>query len=142
MTKNEIPTTEEIELMNGTALVALYNKLQPSNPVKRFATRQDGIKRLIPIADAARKVLSAKASPAKAASKAVEHIDTTPKAKKTAKASGPKVESVAGFMKGLIVAGKTNAEVWTLAQAKFDLPDEKKSYPAWYRRDLTKRGEI
>lgn len=42
--------------------------------------------------------------------------------------------------RSLILAGKTNAEVWEVIQKKFNLDDKKKGYPAWYRMDLKRRG--
>lgn len=53
----ELPTTEQIELMSGKDLVITYNHFASTagqNPVKKFETREKGIKRLTAVADALR----------------------------------------------------------------------------------------
>ncbi len=42
----------------------------------------------------------------------------------------------------MVVAGKTNAEVFTALQEEFALPDSKRSYPAWYRNNAIKKGLV
>lgn len=42
----------------------------------------------------------------------------------------------------LIRAGKTNQEVWDLISVEFKLDDKKRLYPAWYRRELRRKGEL
>lgn len=42
----------------------------------------------------------------------------------------------------LIVAGKTNDEVWAAVKAEFKLDDGKKHYPAWYRGALRRQGKL
>ncbi len=57
----------------------------------------------------------------------------------------PKAEkkvSVSQAMRDLIIAGKTNDEVWAKVKEQFNLDDSKKHYPAWYRSDLKKKGLI
>lgn len=71
------------------------------------------------------------ATPAKKAKTPAE-----PKAPKEAK------RTVSSVARELIVAGKTNDEVWEALVKEFKLGDEKKSYPAWYRRDCIKKGLI
>lgn len=71
-------------------------------------------------------------------------------AAKPAKAkSAPKSEkqpttkrTVSTAARELIVAGKTNLEVWAIIQKEFDLDDSKKSYPAWYRSDCKRKGLV
>jgi len=58
-------------------------------------------------------------------------------AAKTEKAVRRTVSSVA---RELILAGKTNDEVWKALQSEFQLADSKKGYPCWYRADLRKKG--
>jgi hypothetical protein len=72
-----------------------------------------------------------------------------PKAKKQPKpdkAEVPKTaeakRTVTSVARELIVAGKTNEEVWDALVKEFKLDEGKKSYPAWYRRDCVKRGLI
>lgn len=50
--------------------------------------------------------------------------------------------TVSTVARELIVAGKTNLEVWAVIQKEFDLDDSKKSYPAWYRSDCRRKGLI
>ena len=50
--------------------------------------------------------------------------------------------TVSTVARELIVAGKTNVEVWAIIQKEFGLDDSKKSYPAWYRSDCKRKGLI
>lgn len=50
--------------------------------------------------------------------------------------------TVSTVARELIVAGKTNLEVWAIIQKEFDLDDSKKSYPAWYRSDCKRKGLV
>lgn len=66
-------------------------------------------------------------------------------AAKPAKKEAAKREAartVSTVARELIVAGKTNVEVWAIIQKEFDLDDSKKSYPAWYRSDCKRKGLI
>ncbi len=74
-------------------------------------------------------------APAKAPAKAV----AAAKAPAAPKAAKRTVSSVA---RDLIRAGKTNDEVFAALQAEFKLGADKKSYPAWYRSDLKRKGEV
>lgn len=58
-----------------------------------------------------------------------------PAAKKAAKRVG-----ISQTARDLILAGKTNAEVWAVLQAQFKLDDSKKHYPTWYRSELKRKG--
>lgn len=52
-----LPTAEQIELMSGKDLITTYNLFASTagqNPVKKFETREKGIKRLTAVADALR----------------------------------------------------------------------------------------
>ncbi len=40
----------------------------------------------------------------------------------------------------LIGMDKTNAEIWPIIRREYDLPDDKRWYPAWYRAELRRRG--
>lgn len=68
-----------------------------------------------------------------------------PAAKKTAapkgEAKAPR-ESAAAMFKELIMAGgKTDDQIFAAVQKKFGLDEKKRSYVAWYRNDLTKKGQ-
>lgn len=54
----------------------------------------------------------------------------------------PERVSVSSIAEGLIIAGKTNQEVWAVIKERFKLDDTKKSYPAWYRGRLRRKGII
>lgn len=62
-------------------------------------------------------------------------LPSTPAAKKAAKRVG-----ISQTARDLILAGKTNAEVWAVLQAQFKLDDGKKHYPTWYRSELKRKG--
>jgi len=51
-------------------------------------------------------------------------------------------ETVSGFIRQQIMLGLDNAKIFLLAQKKFGLSEDKKSYPAWYRGDLKRKGLI
>ncbi len=64
-------------------------------------------------------------------------------AKKAAKgAAKPKKESMASVAYEMIKAGKTNAEVRTVLEKKFSLPEEHAYYPSWYRSKLVQTNQI
>lgn len=42
----------------------------------------------------------------------------------------------------LILAGKTNQEVWAILKDSFNLDDGKKHYPTWYRSELKRKGML
>ena len=42
----------------------------------------------------------------------------------------------------LILAGKTNQEVWAELKAQFNLDDSKKHYPTWYRCEMKRKGQL
>ena len=72
-------------------------------------------------------------------------IESTPekkKAKKPASVVKEPKRTVSSVCRTLIAEGKTNEEVWETVRLLFDLPDSKKSYPAWYRADMKKKGLI
>lgn len=103
-----------------------------------------------------------KAEKVKAAKKAAEHkpnvapalavVKENKKAEKAAKEkpaqaakekpAKEKAETVASFMRRLIVEGKTNEEVFTEAVAKFGIGEEKKHYPSWYRCQLKRTAKV
>ena len=125
-------TDADLNGMSVAGLTALYNELTPAKPVKKFETKAIALARVKKALDAVRPV---------AKEEAPEHVGTKPAAKKVVKPLLVKAVSVSGRMRELIRAGKTNAVVWELCQKEFDLPDSKKSYPAWYRRELRLGGE-
>jgi hypothetical protein len=63
-------------------------------------------------------------------------------AQPAAKKSAGSKRTVSSVARELIVAGKTNDEVWSALQKEFKLDDSKKSYPAWYRRECKAKGLI
>lgn len=61
-----------------------------------------------------------------------------PKAAPAAK--GEKKVSCSAVARDLILAGKTNDEVWVVIAEQFKLDQKKRGYPAWYRFQLRKTG--
>ena len=47
---------------------------------------------------------------------------------------------VSSMARDLILAGKTNQEVWDVLKDAFNLDDSKKHYPTWYRCELKRKG--
>lgn len=62
-----------------------------------------------------------------------------PKAKQEPKARRVSVSSVA---EELLLAGKTNEEVFAVLKEKFKLDDSKKNYPSWYRCRLKRQKKL
>ena len=119
-------TEAQIELMSGGELAASYNALAQKlgiGTIKKFTDRPTGIKRLLAI------VNTAKAAAAKNASKP---------AKSAAKAE--RKASVSGTIQQLIVAGKSNVEIWGIIKPQFGLDESKKYYPAWNRSMMVRKG--
>jgi hypothetical protein len=87
---------------------------------------------------------ASKAKPGKAAKQPKAVKAKAAKALKTVKekvAKEPRI-SVSSVAESLILAGKTNAEVWTAIKEQFKLDDTKKSYPTWYRCRLKRQGKL
>ena len=61
--------------------------------------------------------------------------DPVVKSGKSAKAKG-----VSAMARELILAGKTNQEVWAELKQRFGLDDSKKHYPTWYRCEMKRKG--
>ncbi len=55
-------------------------------------------------------------------------------------AKGEKKVSCSAVARDLILAGKTNDEVWVVIAEQFKLDQKKRGYPAWYRFQLRKTG--
>lgn len=62
-----------------------------------------------------------------------------PVVEKPAKAKRGGISHVA---RELILAGKTNQEVWAILKESFNLDDGKKHYPTWYRSELKRKGML
>jgi hypothetical protein len=67
---------------------------------------------------------------------------TTTKVPKVQEPKAPKVRKISctSVSEDLIMAGKTNAEIWAVIQPQFNLDNGKKGYPAWYRMNLARKG--
>lgn len=166
----ELPTTEQIELMSGKDLVITYNHFASTagqNPVKKFETREKGIKRLTAVADALRAKgiiapseetvfpLIVKASetaqeqptPAVDASAPVVVKPATAPVK--VPAAGKKVSPstfvpLAVRLRELInqtSPALDNAAIWEIVKAEYSLDDNKRGYVAGQRRAMAKKGE-
>lgn len=78
----------------------------------------------------------------------VEKLVKSPKPAKSPKApkeTAPRKErsaSCSSVARELILAGKTNEEVWTVIKAQFKLSDDKRHYPTWYRCQLKRAGKL
>lgn len=63
--------------------------------------------------------------------KAREYL--SPPAKHQPRTTQSAKQSVASVVRGLVAAGKTNAEIWEVIKPQFNLGDDKRHYPGWYR---------
>lgn len=65
------------------------------------------------------------------------------KAAKPAKAAAQQGKrNCSTVARALILEGKTNAEVWAVIKDEFKLSDNKKHYPAWYRSEQKRAGNL
>lgn len=79
-----------------------------------------------------------------------DQVPAAPKAKRTGRrktdpviqAEEPKAKrgGVSTVARELILAGKTNQEVWAVLKETFGLDDSKKHYPSWYRCEMKRKG--
>lgn len=112
------------------------------------ATGQNGSTVNIPATIAKNAGLKIHKEPAQPTVKTTNKAAKTKKAQKDAKAvKGTKTQkeakvTVSSRAREMIIAGKTNDEVWAMMKKEFRLDDSKKSYPAWYRRECVKKGLI
>jgi hypothetical protein len=64
------------------------------------------------------------------------------------RAANPVVKStktakgVSAVARELILAGRTNQEVWAVIKEAFNLDDSKKHYPTWYRCEMKRKGQL
>ena len=64
------------------------------------------------------------------------------KATRPAAAAETKRTGISAAARALILAGKTNQEVWAELKQQFNLDDSKKHYPTWYRCELKRKGQL
>ena len=57
-------------------------------------------------------------------------------------AAATKKRTISSVARALIIEGKTNEEVWKLLVNEFNLSDNKRGYPAWYRSQCRSKGLI
>lgn len=50
--------------------------------------------------------------------------------------------NITNTIKSLILGGKTNAEIWGIIQPAFNMADDKRHYPAWYRSQMKRKGQL
>jgi hypothetical protein len=122
-------TAEMVNALTGPQLVIVYNvcaNLLGLDTVAKFSDRKAGAKRVMKVLGDAQVKLATS--------------EPSTKKKTAAKKAGgaPKTESIAGTIKALIADGKSNDEIWSIVQPKFNMPDGHKHYPQWYRRQVAK----
>ena len=158
LSKTSKLTETQLSVLSVKELTELYNEMVPtSEAIKKFDTKTSGVARVIKKAKQLYEAMLAKRETliaeevAKQPAPAPFKIEDAPaklqkhlRSKATAKAtaSSAPTNSVSSVMRELILAGKSNTEIFALCQQRFGLDDSKKGYPAWYRRELKLKGEI
>ena len=81
-----------------------------------------------------------------------DQVPAAPKAKRVGRcktdpvvqAEEPKAKrgGVSTVARELILAGKSNQEIWAILKETFDLDDSKKHYPSWYRCEMKRKGVV
>jgi len=121
-------TEEEIEM--ATAKQSTKTKTEAKPAAKKVAAKSAPAKKTTP----------AKSSAPEAKSKPA----TVARTAKPVKADGAPIEkkpSAAQMFKDLILEGKlTDDQIFAKVQKAFGLDDNKRSYVAWYRKDMVKKG--
>jgi len=71
-------------------------------------------------------------------------LPKAPKAvqKKVKEATRPRDQSLSATIRGLILKGLDNAAIWAQVQPAFNLDDKKRHYPAWYRAQMRRDGQL
>ena len=67
-------------------------------------------------------------------------VESKAESKATPAPKAEKKVSCSKVAQDLILAGKTNDEVWAVIAEQFNLDQKKRGYPAWYRFQLRKAG--
>lgn len=121
----------DLASLKPAGLLAAYNGVAEflgETPVKKFTDRKTAEKRVAAI------IVKGQAKVASLVAK-----KAAPKTNGTKAHAAPKTGqtiTVAARMRSLIADGHDNAAVFAICQKEFNLPDAKKSYPAWYRRQM------
>ena len=50
--------------------------------------------------------------------------------------------NITNTIKNLIRDGKTNKEIWEIIQPQFNMGEDKRHYPSWYRSQMKRKGEL
>jgi hypothetical protein len=59
---------------------------------------------------------------------------------KPPKFEDPKKVNISDLIRGMILGGSTNEEIWEVLKTKYNFPHSKRSYPTWYRCRMLKKG--
>lgn len=62
-------------------------------------------------------------------------------AKKIKAPKATKQETCASVVRAMVAEGKDNPAIWAVIQPKFQLGDDKKWYPGWYRSDMARKAK-
>lgn len=91
-----------------------------------------------------KKTAPKKAAEKKVAEKKVASIETSGDNTETTAQSAPRHGDLTAFVRGLILAGKSNVSIRSMMCDRFGLDPEgsKRSFPAWLRCHMVRRGEI
>lgn len=144
-----IPTTETIELMKSAELVSAYNELAPiigRPPVKKFETREIGIKRLIAVCDTLRAKDPAQRDAEPARAPGWDVVDTTAETvalvlEGTSRIEDPAEAAAAALRSGKSVKDAVREASPSKAPAKAAAPaKEKKPTIAARVRELVNQG--
>jgi len=69
-------------------------------------------------------------------------VTKAPRSENSATETKSKRIGISATARALILAGKTNQEVWAELKQQFDLDDSKKHYPTWYRCEMKRKGQL
>lgn len=104
-------------------------------PAKKVAAK--------PAAKAAKKTEPAKAAKAEPKAVSAKKAPTKPEGVPPVAAQKGQKETVAEATRRMLLEGKSNIEIWEELLKQFPTIDEKKKqFPAWYRFDMKKKGQL
>lgn len=73
---------------------------------------------------------------------ATKDVELKPAPATEAKPVKEKRHTISSLAEELLLAGKSNPEVWTAIKERFKPGDDKKHYPSWFRSRLRRQGKL
>lgn len=132
--------TDRVVKTRDSATSALRKLGVNSRDYNLFIEKTDG-GFLVKMSLAASHVGKVQAAPEPKKVPVMSHTAVVQKMLDSVKEKKPRV-TVSSVAEELILAGKSNDEVWTVLKERFKLDGDKRHYPSWYRSRLRRQGKL